>query len=166
MPNRWTFGAVVWIAVTGCAPATYRRAAVDSSGQLRITMSNGREIAPRKDSAQVGFDKVAISADGRIVGWLALYPNCCTTYPVPLKLVLLAGGTERAISGNDLPLWQWSFTPDGQRVALRQAPVHGTAGTHFELRDIRTGGLVSSFDADSSTAAGAPGWVRALRSPP
>jgi hypothetical protein len=148
------------------AQQTYRRAHVDSSGQLRIVTASGREIRPPKDSDQVGVEQVAISADRRAVGWLALHPNCCTTYPIPLELVVLTSARTRTFTGDGQAIWQWAFSADSRRVSYRQGPVHGPATPHFELRDIRTGRLVSSFDGDSTEVRAAPAWVRALRAPP
>jgi hypothetical protein len=143
----------------------YRRADIDTLGQLRIITVSGRQIDPRKDSDQVAFDQVAISADHRSVGWVALYSNCCTSYPIPLKLIVLTDGTTLTLAGNGLPLWRWSFSADGKRIAFRQAPIHGEEHSHFELRDLRTGRLVDSFDADSANLRDAPAWVRALQPP-
>lgn len=148
------------------AKQRYGRADVEADGQLHVITTSGLEIMPRSDSGQVGVDQVAISADHRSVGWLALYPNCCTTYPIPLKLVVLSEGTERSFAGNDLPVWRWSFSADGKQVAFRQAPVHGPAPPHFELRDIGTGRLVSSFDRESGDVRDTPAWVLALMATP
>ena len=150
----------------GCARRSYRLAEVDRDGQLRITTSGGQTLAPSKDSGQVAFDQVALSPDGGSVGWLAVYPNCCTQYPLALKLVVRTGDTTRTFTGEGLPIWRWSFTADGRRVALRQAPVHGGAPSHFELREISTGRLVGSFEGDLTNWRDAPAWVRTLQAPP
>ena len=144
------------------AQQIYRRADVDSTDQLRIVLSDGRTIRPPKDSDQVAFGQVAISPDRRTVGWVALFRNSDTTYPIPLTLVLLTAGAERTVVSNGLPIWQWSFLADGRKVAIRQSPVHGAAPDHYELRDIQTGSLVSSFDADSAHAGDIPAWARTL----
>ena len=163
--------ALVCVAASIACPASgaqqlYRRAGIDSAGQLRIITSSGAEVTPPKDSGQVGFDQVAISTDRRSVGWLALYPNCCTTYPIPLRLVVLAHGTRLAITGSGLPIWRWHFSEDGSKVAFRQAPVHWSAHAHFELRDTRSGRLLSSSDVDSADSGNVPAWARALNTPP
>src|SRR5829696_4909953 len=129
---------------TSSAQRTYRRADIDSSGELRIVLSTNRVIRPSKDSNQVAFDQVTMSADHRIVGWVALYPNCCTSYPIPLRLVLLRADGGRTVIGNDLPIWQWAFAADGRSVAIRQAPVHGAAPMYYERRDIRTGRVIAT----------------------
>jgi hypothetical protein len=86
-------------SLAACGPC--RRAAVGVAGIRRcyvpssdrgpgrpvaIVTTAGRTIEPIKDSEQVGFAKPQISPDGGAVGWLAEYPNCRTSYPVPLKL--------------------------------------------------------------------------------
>ena|SRR5215204_5273168 len=146
---------------TSSAQRTYRRAHVDSMGQLRIMLSNNRVIRPSKDSGQVGFEQVTMSADRRTVGWVALYPNCCTSYSIPLRLVLLRADGGRTVISNELPIWQWAFAADGRTVAIRQAPVHGAAETSYERRDIRTGRLLATAQSDSATPPSAlPVWAR------
>ena len=41
---------------TSSAQRTFRRADIDSTGQLRIVLSNNRVIRPPKDSDQVSFE--------------------------------------------------------------------------------------------------------------
>jgi len=146
----------------------YVQASIDQAGQLRIVTRNGREIVPRKDSEQVGFERPAISQDGGAVGWLALYPNCCTSYPIPLKLMVLSNGRMRTFTGNGLPVWQWSFQSSGKRVAFRQETVHGGFGTHYELRDLATGRLIATYnpavgpDNQPLAIQDVPTWVEEL----
>ena len=37
----------------------------------------------------MGFQSPKMAPGSRYVGWLALFPNCCTSYPVPLALIVL-----------------------------------------------------------------------------
>src|SRR5690349_3172757 len=92
------------------AQASYRRAELESTGQLRIVVSTNKVLRPPKDSDQAAFGQVALSRDRRMVGWVALYPNCCTSYPIPLKLVLLGAGARRIVISNGSPVWQWAFS--------------------------------------------------------
>ena len=106
--NVFKLPVIVCIAMSlagtrSSAQQTYRRADVDTLGQLHIITASGSQIDPRKDSDQVAFDQVAISDDHRSVGWVAMYPNCCTSYPIPLELVVLTDGTTRTYTGNGLP---------------------------------------------------------------
>jgi hypothetical protein len=138
---------------------TIQRAAVDSAGQLRVELSDTRVSVPAKDSDQVAFAQVAVSSDHRVVGWVNLYPNCCTSYPLPLKLVLMRASGEQTVIATDLPIWQWAFA-DSDRVVIREAPVHfGPAG--YQLRDIRTGRLIASVEPDSLSAS-LPAWARRI----
>ena len=150
------------------AQTTYRRAAIDTTGQLRLITSGGKSIAPPKDSGQVGFESALVSDDRRSVGWLALYPNCCTTYPIPLKLVVRTPGRVRVFDGSGFPIWRWAFIDDAKLIAYRQAPVHGDAPAHYELRDLETGKLIDQFDLlardPSATPSTLPLWVRIVDS--
>ena len=150
------------------AQTFFARAVLDSANGLRITTTTGRTIIPARDTAQVGFAAPAISANHRRIGWLALYPNCCTSYPIPLRLVVRTDETERVFDGSGLPVWRWAFVDDGRRVAFRQTPVHGDAPAHYELRDIDTGKLVAAYDdslersAKSVKPSPAPRWVQSV----
>ena len=169
--------AFVLAASPSNAQPTYRRVDVDASGHLRLTTSAGVTISPPMDSDQVGVGQPAVSLNGRSVGWLALYPNCCTTYPIPLALVVRSAGRERRFHGSDLPISQWAFRDGGRRVALSQAPLHGIVSTHYELYDVASGRLLGAYDrAPDTTAApasfgefigpGVPAWVRRAFGPP
>ena len=145
------------------AQETYRRADVDSTGQLRIVLSSRRVIRPPKDAGQVAFAQVGISADHRIVGWVALYPNCCTSYSLPLELVLRRVDGGRTVISNQMPIWRWAFAGDARSVTIRQAPVHGAAPMSYERHDIRTGRLIESVETDSTTPRTAlPAWARGV----
>jgi len=170
MPFRsWIVVLVCIAAASPCFAAdTYVSARADSGGSLRIQRAKGPGIVVTRDREQVGFDKVAISKDGRSVGWLALYENCCTSYPIPLKLTVYSAGRSRTFEGNRLPIWYWQFTPDGRRVSFEQETVHGGLGVHYELREVATGRLVAQYDPQvteedrRSLAEDAPAWVSQL----
>jgi hypothetical protein len=150
------------------AADTYVQASIDQAGPLRIVTKDGREIIPKKDAEQVSFDKPEISQDGRAVGWVALYPNCCTSYPIPLKLMVLSNGRVRTFTGRGLPVWQWSFQSGGKRVAFGQETVHGGLGVHYELRDVDTGRLIEEYnpavgpDNQPLAIQKVPKWVEEL----
>jgi hypothetical protein len=133
-------------AVPCSAADKYTDASVDDSGRLSIRTSDGRSVILPKDRDQTGFDRIALSANGHAVGWVNLYPNCCTSYPIPLKLALYMDGKLHTFTGSELPIWRWNFTVDGERVAFEQETVHGGLGVHYELRDIVTERLVSEYN--------------------
>src|SRR4051794_28826060 len=89
----------LWSALIACAalaPGTrashaqqsFARITIDSRHQLRIIRADRHVIVPPLDSDQVAFEQPALSHDRRIAGWVASFKNCCTTYPLPLELVL------------------------------------------------------------------------------
>jgi len=162
------WAAVFLLGLAAVSPATdiYVETVIDPSGQLRISTKRKHEIVPKKEAEQVSFQNAQISPDGHVVGWLALFPNCCTSYPIPLKLVILANGTQRTLTGNGLPIWRWSFWADGKQVAFEQETVHGGMGVHYELRDVETGQLADSYDPDANpdVITKPPKWVVVLDS--
>jgi hypothetical protein len=118
----------------------------------------------------VDFADPQISPDGQTVGWLAQYPNCCTSYPIPMKLVIYSDGKVRMLTGiNPLPIWQWCFEAGGKQVAFEQETTHGHLGVHYELRDVSTGRLIEEYAPKTEEEANLPGpsetapkWVKEL----
>lgn len=140
------------------AGETYREAAIDKAGQLHLFTADHRDIMPQKDREQAGFAHPAISDDGTTVGWLALYPNCCTSYPIPMALVIYRNGKVLHRFGEHFPVWRWRFEAHGTQVAFAQETVHGHLGAHFELRDLASGRLIAAHDGDPETNA--PQWIK------
>ena len=64
------YATMVLALVAPCSAADlYLQTSIDQAGRLHIVRNDGREIVPKKEADQVGVDKVAISEDGRSVGW-------------------------------------------------------------------------------------------------
>jgi hypothetical protein len=156
------------LASAARAADTYIQTEIDSSGQLRILTKRHREIVPRKERQQVGFEKAEISPDGRTVGWLELYSTAGDSDRVPLKLAIYTGDNLRTFTGTGLPIRRWRFQAEGKQVAFEQETVHGGIGVHYELRDIESGDLVAKFDpeSDSVMIAKPPRWVAEVASEP
>lgn len=155
--NVRSIGFLALLALTAVNASEQERLAsvsVDKDGALRITTTTGQVIVPEREperewiGKQVGCDKIQISPDGQSVGWVALYPNCCTSYPIPLALVVYSNGVKRSYSGNGVPIWRWRFMDEGRRVAFQQETVHGGFSINYELRDVRTGELVSEYEPE------------------
>lgn len=150
---------------------TYASASVDSAGNLDIVTAGGRHIVIPPDSGQAGFGDPQVTPDGSAVGASALYPNCCTAYPVPMQLVVYAGGTAHRFKA-DLPIVQWAFADGGTRVAYGQQPLRQVCETRYELHEVEAERLVESFSVEHSCDAHPeprpvrlPPWVKALVSP-
>jgi hypothetical protein len=142
---------------------------VGGDGRITVVTEDGRRVAPAADREQVGAEQAAVAPDHESVGWLALYPNCCTTYPLPLKLMVLRNGRVRALKGEaGEPIWQWRFQDGGRRVAFKEETPHGEMGVHYELWDVAGGRRVAEYtpkyDENGRVSArpDEPEWVRAL----
>ena len=125
---------------------TYGSAAVDANGDLTIATTDGRTVNVRKEGEQTSFSTPVLSSSKAAVGAQAMFPNCCTSYDIPLQLVVYAGRKVHRFTGNGLPIFQWAFVGDGTRIAFGQEPVHFGCETHYELRDIESERLVETAD--------------------
>jgi len=175
-PARTSIPIRIWLAVAlallawpAAGAQRYVSASVDAEGHLQVTTGDGRSVIIAKEAEQVGFEQIAINADGSAVGWVGVRRNCCTSYPVPTRLFVDVAGEQRLFRGIDRPVWKWRFMDSGRHVAFHQAPIHGGGGAHYELRDIASGALVAEW----APAVGPnnlalenqtpPAWVTELR---
>ncbi len=148
---------------------TYESAAVDPTGNLRITTSDGRRIIVSKEGEQSSFRNPTVSPDRTAVGAQAEYPNCCTSYDIPLQLVVYAKGKTHRFKGIGLPIFYWHFADGGTRVAYGQEPAHFGCEIHYELRDIQSERLIAAADIPQPCGqrpdpppTKIPAWVKAL----
>ena len=150
-------------------PDTYASADVDANGGLRITTSSGLVVVVRKQGEQSSFRRVTLSPDRSAVAAQAEYPSCCTSYGLPLELVVYSQGTVHRFKGIGLPIFRWHFADGGDRIAYGQEPVHFGCEIHYELRDIESERLIDSADVPQSCGqrpdppeTAVPKWVDAL----
>jgi hypothetical protein len=125
---------------------TFRSVAIDSNGSLVITRSDQVLIVVPKEAEQSAFADPAVSSDRTAVGAQAEFPNCCTSYDIPLQLVIYSDGRVHRFTGNGLPIFQWHFADGGARVAFGQEPVHFGCSIHYELREVKSERLLDSAD--------------------
>jgi hypothetical protein len=148
---------------------TYQSAAIDSAGRLVIITSDQRTIVVPMEGDQKSFDTPIVSSGRTAVGAQANFANCCTSYDIPLQLVVYAKGKVHRFTGMELPIFQWDFDDEGTRVAFGQEPVHFGCSIHYELREIRSERLLDSADipepcgeAPNPPAVKSPKWVADL----
>ena len=146
-PARTGFFAAVVLTLCA-ADQVYRSTAVDDRGQLHIKLASGKEVLPPKSKGQTSFGDAKISPDGRTVGWLSMYP-----YPEPEQawrgplggaLVLFRAGRVRHTFKAGQPVWAWEFKDGGNRIAYREAPMHGSSQTCF-LGDMDSGRIIEQW---------------------
>jgi hypothetical protein len=128
---------------------TYDSADIDADGNLRILTSEGRTIiVPKGGSPKAGesigkqtaFGKPVLSDDRRAVGAQAMFGNCCTSYDIPLQLVIHSGGKTHRFEGG-LAIFDWHFADGGRRVVFSQQTVHFACSVHWEFEEKGTSGL-------------------------
>lgn len=152
------------------AQERYVRAEETRNHQLVITTSSGRQIVVPKsnrkvaDEQQVGFQNIAISPDGTAVGWVSYYPNCCTSYPVPILVEVYSAGRRRTFDPAIAP-WHWCFVDGSAKIAAVSTTVHGTQNEIIELWDVATEKKLEDFTwMDGESYPRAPAWVVELHS--
>jgi len=113
---------------------TYESVNIDADGNLRILTSEQRTIivpkggSPKADKSfgkQTAFEEPVLSDDRRAVGAQAMFGNCCTSYDIPLQLVIYSRGKTHRFEGG-LAIFDWHFADGGRRVVFSQQPVHFT----------------------------------------
>ena len=146
----WLVGSGVGVAQTAPSrasrPERYESAAIDADGNLAIVKSNGQTVVVRKEKDQTSFSAPVLSPVNRAIGAQAMFENCCTSYDIPLQLVVYAGGKIHRFKGIGLPVFQWGFANGGTQVVYGQEPVHFSCATHYEMRDIESERLLDSAD--------------------
>jgi len=141
------------------------RAEENPQRDLVITTSSGQQILiGRSDQKpdgeqQVGFSDIAISPDGQAVGWTALFPNCCTSYPIPMLVEVYNAGRRRTFDPAIAP-WHWCFVDGVEKIAALSTTVHGPQNEIIELWDIPTGKKLEDFTwMEGESYPRAPAWV-------
>ena len=165
--------AVVALALVAAATSPLRaqeryvHAEQNSGHDLVITTSTGRRIVvpksdtPLDDAVQVGFSEIAVSRDGGAVGWLAEYPNCCTSYPIPRVVEVFTAGTRHTFQAAIVPFY-WCFVDGSARVRASSSTVHGPQHQIFEMWDVSTGAKLGTFQwLEGESHPEAPAWARA-----
>jgi hypothetical protein len=143
----------------------------------------GNDVIRRKDGSsiplpqfryQVELSAPKVSDDGKRVGWLVHLPNCCTSYPIPVLLVVFKDGRVERVTEDGPAISDWTFVDKGTAVSYWTGALHSTNYRSFYLRDIRTNRLLATYDyPDSYTSpdgeakraaavAAAPSWVKAI----
>ena len=132
----------------------YESADIDADGNLRILTSQQKTVIVRKGGSpkagdsfgqQTAFDKPVLSDDRRAVGARAMFGNCCTSYDIPLQLVIYSNSKTHRFEGG-LAIFDWHFADAGRRVVFSQQTVHSACSVHWELRDISSERLLATAD--------------------
>jgi hypothetical protein len=166
---KWFFLALVIALLPGVyaplaapAPASLvEKAYVGVDGSVHIVETGRGDKAVPKDKDQVGSGELRIADDKKTVGWLAEYENCCTSYAIPLKLVIYRDGKVRQRLGDGLMIYDWRFWEGGTQAAFCSGTVHGDSGGHCELHDASNGRALDTLDGHLDKDS--PKWAAGMR---
>lgn len=156
------------VAVLVCALLTFvartstaqdvSRAYCGKDGKAHIVYRDGATRTPATATKQVGCEHITVAKDGRTVGWSVLVDNCCTSYPIPISVVVYRNGKQMVIS-SDQSVWEWRFIDEGRRVAVLSGPLHGGA-TAANLYNSHNGRVLATWDGKETAPIWATGWER------
>lgn len=146
------------------------------TGPLHIIYSDGTEIVqalpPMKPSTDkeivfnaVGFSGVELAQDRQTLGWTINFQNCCTSYSIPLSVVVFQHKQVLHTFDQGQVVWSWMFLEGGKQVAIVFGPTHGPEVGHYQLYDVETGKLMSEVWGDADTQSlktDAPDWAMRL----
>lgn len=153
-----------WLATLGvlAVPAyrsycqTIKGAECGKSGNAQRIYADGKTKQQPKESGQVGCDHVVIADDRQTAGWSVLIDSCCTSYPIPLSVVVINHGRKR-VFWPEQTVWEWTFVSGGRKLALLSGPVHGGAANAI-LYDVRSGRRLTTWNGGGHPPTWASGW--------
>ena len=138
------------------------RAFAEHDGSVHVMKSGGQTDSVPKEKDQVGSSMIKIAEDGRTVGWTVLYDNCCTSYPIPLLLVIYKDGkVQQRLNKGGQMIYDWGFRASGKQVAFCTGTTHGDSGGHCELHDAITSRTIAVINGHLDK--GSPAWARGLQ---
>jgi hypothetical protein len=147
------------------APADKSRSigavAVGSDKKIHVMYGDGTEHIVPGEKGQVDCASAKVAEDKRTTGWLVEVDNCCTSYPIPLSLVVYRGARVIQHFEPGQAIWDWQFLNNGTQVAFWIGPTHGAFRPHFELHDVRSGRLLGEWDGHVTDKH--PAWVSGLK---
>ena len=132
----------------------------DDAQAIGIQLDSTVIQAPRTEKHQHGFADTRLSADGRYAGWVPTEPNCCASYPVKLRLVVIDTQQHLHRFDSDSSLWDWGFVESREAVALLSAPMHAPSWFVFDLRSIKSGKLLAHYECPTLVAQLPTGYQR------
>ena len=159
--------AIVALSTVAAWPAigqTVTSASVRTDGKVSVLYSKHPLKEIPAEEGQVGCENVRIALDRRTVAWSVLIENCCTSYPVPVEIVVYRDSKKILISPGQM-VWEWRFIGRGERIAVLSGPVHGWANS-ASLYASRTGKRLQSWDGNGASPAWARGWQTQFESQP
>jgi hypothetical protein len=143
------------------------------TGPLHIIYSDGTEIvrtlprwkADKNDFNALGFTQVEMARDRQTIGWAIDVENCCTSYSIPIRIVIFRHKHVLHTFEQGQAVYTWMFRESGKQVAILFGPTHGPGGD-YRLYDVKSGKLVSEIYENVDTQSldpDAPDWAKQLQ---
>ena len=125
----------------------------EKDGKAHIVYRDNSEqiVHPQKD--QVGCEHLNIADNASTVAWSVLVNNCCTSYPIPMSVVVYRVRRQTVISPGQM-VWDWHFVDKGDLLAVLCGPVHGEPGK-ATLYNAHNGRVVAEWEGKGTP----PGWA-------
>jgi len=136
------------------------RAYIGSKGTVHVVLSNGKDVEIPKQKDEVNSSSLAVAEDGQSAGWVVNFKNCCTSYPIPLMLIIYRPDRLILKLGGGMPVWQWKFRKGGKQVAFYTNTVHGDFAPHYELHGLPSGRLIEQRNGPRDEKS--PSWMDGL----
>jgi hypothetical protein len=136
-----------WASAQSKNSISIRKAYIGSRGNIHIVLSDGKDIKIPKQKDEVNSTSLVVADDKQSAGWVVNSPNnCCTSYPIPLMLMIYQPGRPFLRLGGGMPVWSWRFRNGGKQVAFYTNTVHGDYSPHYELHSLPGGRLLKKLD--------------------
>jgi hypothetical protein len=147
------------VAGAAFAAARIARVYVDEAERVHVVEESGREVLPPKLDGQISASDAKLAEDAQTSGWLVNFENCCTSYPIPLALVIFRDSRIRREIKPGLMIYDWDFREHGRQAALCDGTVHGNPVAHCALYETLSGKKVGEWGGNGNP----PAWVGKLR---
>jgi len=116
------------------------------TGPLHIIYADGTEVVqtlpplkPRTDKEvafnAVGFSGVELAQDRETLGWTINVENCCTSYSIPVSVVVFWHKQVLHTFSQGQMVWSWMFLDGGKQVAVVFGATHGPEIGDYRLYD-------------------------------
>ena len=149
---------------TPALPEITRLVLSDDGTSLHFETTDGRTVTVDPLRDQVGFTQVRLSGDRKRLGWVAQFPNCCTSYPVPLQLAVSSENGSVVVFPASQAIFKWNFAKGSKAVVYRQEALHGSAVATYSLGRLKDGKILKTFvdvpgEAPGANPAAPPSWT-------
>ncbi|HWF92603.1 MAG TPA: hypothetical protein VN684_09995 [Terriglobales bacterium] len=144
-------------------PVSIAKVQIGSDGRIHIFDSRSEEFIPPAEEEQVGVDQPKISENKQVAGWLVNFKNCCTSYPIPLTLVIYQPGKPLEKFGDGLMIGGWFFVDGGRHIVFSSNTVHPNGPSNYELHDVSGGRLLHKWSGEPGKHS--PKWTRVFEQP-